>query len=54
MLHVLAYAVKEIFIEAKLAAGTVTEDQFFYDFELPRPLVSEDLIQIEEKNPGNH
>src|SRR5690554_279068 len=49
MLLVLAYAVKEIFIEAKPAAGTVTEDQFFYDFELPRPLVSEDLIQIEEK-----
>jgi threonyl-tRNA synthetase len=49
MAHVLAYAVKQIFSEARFGIGTVIEDRFYYDFELPEPLVPEDLSRIEEK-----
>jgi threonyl-tRNA synthetase len=47
--HVMAYAVKQIFEEVKFGIGPVIEDGFYYDFELPRPLVPEDLNLIEEK-----
>lgn len=46
---VLAYAVNEIFSDVKLGTGKVSENDFFYDFELKRPLVQEDLKQIEDK-----
>ncbi|MCX5991870.1 MAG: threonine--tRNA ligase [Chloroflexi bacterium] len=46
--HVMAEAVKELFPEAKLGIGPATEDGFYYDFDLPRPLVPEDLPAIEE------
>lgn len=49
MAHVMAYAVKQIFEEVSFGTGLVIEDGFYYDFELPRPLVPEDLLQIEEK-----
>ncbi|ANX01557.1 threonine--tRNA ligase [Thermoclostridium stercorarium subsp. leptospartum DSM 9219] len=49
MVLVLACAVGEIFGSAKLGTGTVSENEFFYDFELPRPLVPEDLELIENK-----
>ncbi|HEY8421425.1 MAG TPA: threonine--tRNA ligase [Thermoclostridium sp.] len=49
MALVLAYAVNEIFSNVKLGTGSVSEDEFFYDFELPRPFVLEDLNQIEGK-----
>lgn len=49
MTFVLAFAVNEIFSEVKLGTGTVSENEFFYDFELSRPLVLEDINQIEEK-----
>ena len=49
MAHVMAYAVKQIFEEVKFGTGLAIEDGFYYDFELPRPLIPEDLIQIEEK-----
>lgn len=49
MAHVMAYAVRQIFGEARFGAGSVIEDGFFYDFELPRPLVPVDLNRIEEK-----
>ncbi|MEE9324001.1 MAG: threonine--tRNA ligase, partial [Dehalococcoidia bacterium] len=47
--HVMADAVKSIFPQAKLAIGPPTEDGFYYDFDLPRPLTQEDLILIEER-----
>lgn len=47
--HILAMAVLEMFPEAKLAIGPAIEDGFYYDFELPRTLIPEDLPILEEK-----
>ena len=46
--HVMAEVVKGLFPEARLGIGPATEDGFYYDFDLPRPLVPEDLPAIEE------
>jgi threonyl-tRNA synthetase len=45
--HVMAEAVKALFPEAKFGIGPPIEDGFYYDFDLPRPLVPEDLTAIE-------
>jgi threonyl-tRNA synthetase len=47
--HVMAEAVQELFPGAKFGIGPSIEDGFYYDFELPRPLVPEDLVAIERK-----
>ena len=47
--HVLATAVQEMFPEAKLGMGPAIENGFYYDFELPRTLIPEDLPILEEK-----
>ncbi|MBT3704292.1 threonine--tRNA ligase [Candidatus Peregrinibacteria bacterium] len=47
--HVLAQAVLEMFPEAKLAIGPSIENGFYYDFDLPRTLIPEDLPLIEKK-----
>lgn len=47
--HVLATAVLEMFPEAKFGTGPATENGFFYDFDLPRTLIPEDLPILEEK-----
>src|SRR3989338_1009468 len=47
--HIMAQAVLEIFPEAKLAIGPQIDTGFYYDFELPRTLMPEDLPLIEEK-----
>ncbi len=47
--HVLAQAVLDMFPEAKLGVGPVTDDGFYYDFELPRTLIPEDLKILEKK-----
>ncbi|MDD5652016.1 MAG: threonine--tRNA ligase, partial [Candidatus Moranbacteria bacterium] len=47
--HILATAVLEMFPEAKFGIGPATEDGFYYDFELPRTLIPEDLEILEEK-----
>lgn len=47
--HVLAAAVLEMFPEAKLAIGPAIENGFYYDFDLPRTLIPEDLPLLEEK-----
>ncbi|HDZ85206.1 MAG TPA: threonine--tRNA ligase, partial [Candidatus Moranbacteria bacterium] len=47
--HVLAAAVLEMFPEAKFAIGPATENGFYYDFDLPRTLIPEDLDILEEK-----
>jgi threonyl-tRNA synthetase len=49
MAHILATAVLEMFPEAKLGIGPATENGFYYDFDLPRTLIPEDLEIIEEK-----
>ncbi len=47
--HVLATAVLEMFPEAKFAIGPAIENGFYYDFDLPRTLIPEDLPILEEK-----
>ncbi len=47
--HVMASAVMELFPEAKLGFGPAIEDGFYYDFQLPRPLTTEDLPVIESR-----
>ena len=47
--HVLAQAVLEMFPEAKLAFGPPVENGFYYDFDLPRNLIPEDLAILEKK-----
>lgn len=46
--HVLAQAVLRMFPEAKLAIGPVIDTGFYYDFELPRTLIPEDLSLLEQ------
>ena len=50
--HVMAEAVLQMFPEAKLAIGPAIEDGFYYDFELPRALTTEDLAVIEGRMRG--
>ena len=47
--HILAGAVLEMFPEAKFGIGPAIEDGFYYDFDLPRTLIPEDLEILEEK-----
>jgi threonyl-tRNA synthetase len=47
--HILATAVLEMFPEAKFGVGPNIENGFYYDFDLPRTLIPEDLPIIEEK-----
>jgi threonyl-tRNA synthetase len=47
--HVLASAVLEMFPEAKFGIGPAIENGFYYDFDLPRTLIPEDLPLLEEK-----
>ncbi len=47
--HVLAMAVLDMFPEAKLGIGPATDDGFYYDFDLPRTLIPEDLPILEQK-----
>lgn len=56
--HVMAQAVLEKFPDAKIAIGPAIEDGFYYDFDLPRALIPEDLDEIEKRMKhilkGNH
>ncbi len=47
--HMLAQAVLEMFPEAKLAIGPTIENGFYYDFDLPRTLIPEDLAILQKK-----
>ena len=47
--HVMAEAVLSLFPEAKFAIGPPIETGFYYDFDLPRPLIPDDLAVIEER-----
>ncbi|MDP2726862.1 MAG: threonine--tRNA ligase, partial [Dehalococcoidia bacterium] len=47
--HVMAQAVVALFPKAKLAIGPAIEDGFYYDFDLPRSLTPEDLVEIEKR-----
>ena len=45
--HVMARAVMRLFDGVQLAFGPTTDNGFYYDFELPRPLTEEDFPAIE-------
>ncbi|MCK5608473.1 threonine--tRNA ligase [Candidatus Pacearchaeota archaeon] len=47
--HIMAQAVLDMFPEANLAIGPDIDNGFYYDFELPRTLIPEDLPIIEKK-----
>jgi threonyl-tRNA synthetase len=47
--HILAAAVLEMFPEAKFGMGPAIENGFYYDFDLPRTLIPEDLPILEKK-----
>jgi len=47
--HVMAEAVLSILPDAKFGIGPSIDNGFYYDFELPRSLVPDDLPLIEEK-----
>lgn len=45
--HLLAYAVKNIYPNTKLAIGPATDSGFYYDFDFATPIKDEDLVKIE-------
>lgn len=47
--HIMAQAVLEIFPDAHIAIGPPIEDRFYYDFDLPRTLMPDDLAAIEAR-----
>lgn len=48
MAHVMAEAVLMLFPDAQIAIGPAIENGFYYDFDLPRQLLAEDLDVITE------
>ncbi|GAH82446.1 unnamed protein product, partial [marine sediment metagenome] len=47
--HVMAEAVQSIFPDARFGIGPAIENGFYYDFDLPRSLIPDDLPPIETK-----
>jgi threonyl-tRNA synthetase len=47
--HVLAQAVQDVFPEAKLGIGPPIENGFYYDFDVARPFLPEDLDRLEKR-----
>ena len=47
--HIMASAVLELWPKTKLGMGPAIENGFYYDFQLPKPLEENDLIEIEKK-----
>jgi len=47
--HVMAYAVKELYGDVKIAIGPSIENGFYYDFMVTRPFTPEDLQRIEDR-----
>jgi threonyl-tRNA synthetase len=47
--HVLAYAVKRLYPNAKLAIGPAINDGFYYDFDVENSFSSDDLVKIEDE-----
>ncbi|MFC1983906.1 threonine--tRNA ligase [Chloroflexota bacterium] len=47
--HVMAESVQSIFPDAKFGIGPAVDNGFYYDFDLPRSLTSDDLPLIEAK-----
>jgi threonyl-tRNA synthetase len=49
MSHVMAEAVLQMFPDAQIAIGPAIENGFYYDFDLPRALTSDDLDEITQR-----
>ncbi len=47
--HVLAYAVQDLFPEAKPTIGPAIENGFYYDFQRDEPFTSDDLTRLETR-----
>ena len=47
--HVLAYAVQELFPEAKPTIGPAIENGFYYDFDRSEPFTPDDLAKLETR-----
>jgi len=47
--HIMAEAVQSLFRDAKFGVGPAISDGFYYDFDLPRPLIPDDLLAISAK-----
>ena len=47
--HVLAYAVKRLYPNTKLAIGPAIHDGFYYDFDVEKSFSADDLIKIEDE-----
>jgi len=47
--HIMACAVGRLYEGVRFGIGPAIEDGFYYDFELPRPLSSDELERIEEE-----
>ena len=47
--HVLAYAVQDLFPEAKPTIGPAIENGFYYDFDRATPFTPEDLERLEAR-----
>jgi threonyl-tRNA synthetase len=47
--HIMAQAVLEFYPETKYTIGPPVENGFYYDFDLPQPIVLEDLEKIEKR-----
>ena len=50
--HIMATAIQQMFPDAKFAIGPPIEDGFYYDFELPRPLSTDDFDELEGRMLG--
>jgi threonyl-tRNA synthetase len=47
--HVLAYAVQDLFPDAKPTIGPAIENGFYYDFDRAEPFTPQDLARLEER-----
>ena len=47
--HIMAEAVQELYPGTQIAFGPATDDGYFYDFELPNKISSDDFGAIEKK-----
>ena len=47
--HILAQAVTHLYPEAKFTIGPAIDNGFYYDFDLPAPFTTEDLVKLEKE-----
>ena len=47
--HLLGHAIKQLYLEAKMAIGPTIDNGFYYDIDLEESLTQEDLEKIEKR-----